>query len=146
VFVVLTARALNPKLRIIARLIEESNREKLKKAGADEVVSPNAIGGMRMASVMIRPSVVNFLDKMLRVSDQTLRVEEVQVNKRQDLIGKSLSQADLALQTGMLLMAIQSADGSYQFNPPLKTVLKQDDILIVMATRDQMETFYKGNS
>src|SRR5262249_31534372 len=66
VFIVLTARALNPKLRIVGRVIEEKNAEKLRKAGADEVVSTNAIGGLRIASVMLRPAVVTFLDEMLR--------------------------------------------------------------------------------
>src|SRR5262249_6097394 len=88
-FIVLTARALNPKLRIVGRVIEEKNAEKLRKAGADEVVSTNAIGGLRIASVMLRPAVVTFLDEMLRVPGNTLRVEEVHIRQDSPLVNKT---------------------------------------------------------
>jgi voltage-gated potassium channel len=138
VFIVLSARALNPKLRIISRLIEEENAEKLRKAGADEVVSPNAIGGLRMASVMIRPTVVNFLDEMLRTTGQTLRVDEVLVDDASRLVGKTLGEAELGRRTGLLVVALRPQDGGYEFNPGARRVLQHGDILIVIGTREQI--------
>ncbi|HBY94924.1 MAG: potassium channel protein [Ardenticatenaceae bacterium] len=138
-FIVLSARSLNPRLRIIARLLEEKNAEKLRKAGADEVVSPNAIGGLRMASLIIRPSVVSFLDEMLRVRGQTLRVEEVTLNDHSSLVGKTLVEADIGRRLGLLVVAIRSADREYQFNPRAQTVLKGGDVLFVIGTRNQVD-------
>jgi voltage-gated potassium channel len=137
-FVVLSARALNPRLRVIARVSEEANTGKLRKAGADEVISPNAIGGLRMASVMLRPAVVSFLDEMLRVSNQTLRVEEVHVENVPWLEGKTLGTANIRQRTGMLVVAIKEVGEAYKFNPGPDTVLDCGDILIVMGTPDQI--------
>ncbi len=140
VFVVLSARALNAGLRIIARVVEEENIPKLRKAGADEIVSPNAIGGLRMASLMLRPSVVNFLDQMLQVCDQTLRFEELPMSDAPALVGKTLCEADIGRQLGLLVVAITSL-GEYRFNPCADTVLQQDDTLIVIGTPEQLAQF-----
>ena len=138
VFIVLSARALNPRLRIIARVIEEGNAGKLHKAGADETVSPNMIGGMRMASVMLRPAVVTFLDEMLRVPDQTLRIEEVHVERVPWLVNKTLGESNIRQRTGMLVVAIKEVGRHYKFNPGPETRLEQGDVLIVMGTPDQI--------
>lgn len=140
VFIVLSARALNPGLRIVARVIEEENAEKLRKAGADETVSPNAIGGLRMASVMLRPTVVNFLDEMLRVTEQTLRMEEVNLDAASSLVGHTLREASIRARTGLLVVALKSPDGVYHFNPEPETLLKTDDVLIVIGTPEQLST------
>ncbi len=146
VFIVLSARSLNPKLRIVARATDEKNIEKLHKAGADEVVSPNTIGGLRMASVMLRPTVVTFLDQMLRVSSQTLRIEEVHVDKVPGLVGKTLAGADIRQRIGMLVVALKSQDGMQQFNPSGQTMLKSGDILIVMGTPDQIAALHQTSA
>lgn len=138
VFLVLSARAMNPKLRIVSRVIDESNTGKLKKAGADEIVSPNAIGGLRMASVMLRPTVVSFLDEMLRVPDQTLRVEEVHAKNLPRAVGRTLGDLHIGRNTGMLVMAIKPGTGGYRFNPGADTVLRAGDVLIVVGTPDQI--------
>lgn len=139
VFIVLSARSLNPTLRIVARLSEEKNVEKLRKAGADEIVSANAIGGLRMASVMLRPSVVTFLDEMLRVKDQTLRVEEVTISSNPLLLNRTLAAADIGRRMGVLVLAIKSPDGSYRFNPGAQLILRKGDILIVIGTPEQIK-------
>jgi voltage-gated potassium channel len=139
IFVTLCARSLNPDLRIIARLIEDTNAELLRKAGADEIVSPNAIGGLRMASIMLRPVVVSFLDEMLRVTGQALRMEEMHVNDETPwLLNRSLSEANIRRRIGLLVVAIKSREHGYQFNPGPDTVLKSGDILIVVGTEDQL--------
>ena len=138
IFVTLCARSLNPKLRIIARLVEDKNAELLRKAGADEIVSPNAIGGLRMASVMLRPEVVSFLDEMLRVTGQALRLEEMHVDDTPGLLDRSLGEANIRRQTGLLVVAVKSQQHGYQFNPGAETILRNGDILFVIGTEEQL--------
>ncbi|MDM8526665.1 NAD-binding protein [Anaerolineales bacterium HSG24] len=145
-FVVLTARSLNAdsNFRIIASLSDEDNREKLKKVGASEIVSPQAIGGLRMASVMIRPSVVSFLDGMLRaeqLTGQALRLEELTLDELDmpSLIGKnSLSIIDVGQHTQLLVVAIKARNGEYQYKPGGNTVLQDGDVLIVLGTPGEL--------
>jgi voltage-gated potassium channel len=139
IFVTLCARSLNPNLRIVARLIEEKNEELLRKAGADEIVSPNAIGGLRMASIMLRPAVISFLDEMLRVTGQTLRMEEMHVDDTPGLLNRSLGEANIRQRTGLLVVAIKSQAHGYQFNPGAGTILRSGDILIVIGTEAQLK-------
>ncbi len=139
-FVVLTARSLKPDLRIVARLTEEENAEKLRRVGADAIASPNAIGGMRLASLMIRPTVVAFLDEMLYVPGATLRMEEVPLDDGSSLPGQRLGEADIGGRTGLLVVAIRSGAGQLLFNPGNQARLKEGDILIVIGTPDQLAT------
>lgn len=143
VFVVISARSLNPGLRVVSRLIEEQNAEKLRKAGADEEVSPNAIGGLRMASLLIRPSVVTFLDAMLRSTVQTVRMEEARVAAGGGLAGRTLGEADIARRSGLLVVAVKPRDGDYHFNPGAPTPLREGDVLIVMGTPDQLAALHR---
>ncbi len=137
-FVVLSARSLNLKLKIIARNIEVENTEKLRKAGADEVISPNSIGGLKMASSMIRPSVVQFLDVMLKDKSNAIRFDEVKANEIASFIGLSVKEADISNKTGLLLLAVMHEDGAYDFNPDANMIFKQNDILLVMGSPDQI--------
>lgn len=138
-FVVLSARSLNPKLKIIARNIEVENAEKLRKAGADEVISPNSIGGLRMASTMIRPSVVQFLDEMLKDKSNTIRFDEVKANDIASFIGLSVKEANISNKTGLLILAVMHEDGAYDFNPDSDMIFAKNDILLVMGSRDQID-------
>ncbi len=138
-FVVLSARALNPRLRIVSQAIEEDSKPKLLKAGADSVVLPNVIGGLRMASEVLRPAVVTFLDFMIRGKEMTLRVEEAKISSGSSFIGKTLGEAEVPRKTGLIVVAIKdSGDGSYHYNPGASTKLKKDDILIVMGDVEQI--------
>jgi len=132
-FVVLTARGLNPGLRIVARYVDDHSAEKLRKAGANSVVSPNAIGGLRMASEALRPAVVTFLDIMLRSAKGTFRVEEAEVNEGSRLANKTLKEARIPDATGLLVVAIRRKDGEYQFNPPATANLVPGHIIVVMG-------------
>ena len=137
VFVVLTARALNPRLRIIARVVEVESQAKLIQAGADATVSVNAIGGLRMASELLRPTVVSFLDQMLRAGGDTVRVESVTIPARSSLIGTRLGQSRMYDRTGLVVIAI-SRGGSYELNPSPQTELSAGDGLIVCCSREQL--------
>jgi voltage-gated potassium channel len=142
-FLIISARQLNPKLRIVSRGIEPNIAEKLMRAGADSVVSPNHIGGMRMASEMIRPRVVEFLDVMLRDKERTLRVEEVAVHAGSQLAGLTLKQADIRSRADVLVVAAKSPQGVYTHNPTPDFVLEPGTVLILIGVVDEMEKLRK---
>ena len=112
-----TARHLNPNLRIVARCAEAPMVEKLLRHGANSAISPNMIGGMRLASELIRPSVVNFLDVMLRDQSETIRVEEIAVCEGSPWIRKRLKELDLRGRYDLLALAIRTRKGDVKFNP-----------------------------
>jgi voltage-gated potassium channel len=135
----LTARQLNPAVRIVAQCNEMKNVDKMRKAGADSVVSPGYISGMRMASEMIRPTVVTFLDNMLRGKDESLRVEEVPMP--QSLAGKALSTLNLKKFPRTLLLAVKKGE-SWVYNPSRSEyIIEPENRLIVMTTPDERRSF-----
>ena len=115
--IVFTAKQINPKARIVARCHDMRNAEKMRKAGADTVVSPDFTGGMRIASAMIRPHVVSFLDEMLR-SEHQLRVEEVDDSRQ---LRNPVLWANLSLQECQLHSAgrAHAAATGYSTRPPI---------------------------
>ena len=142
VYVCLSARALNPELTIIVRAYEEESHEKLYRAGADHVVSPNVTGALRMASVLLRPSVVSFLDVATRSPGMSLRMEQSTVGAGSDLAGKSLAEANIREATGLIVIAVgkrEHPDGGYIFNPGADTLLETGDDLIVLGRPEQIE-------
>ncbi len=130
----ITARQLNPRLRIVARAANDKIAERLRHAGADAVVSPALIGGMRMASELIRPSVVSFLDMMLRDTNRNLRVEEVFVPAASPFVGRTLGELNTHSRSNCLLLATRSMQGEYAYNPHDDVRLEAGTILIVMGT------------
>ena len=139
----LTAKQLNPKLRVVARVNDMRNSQKMKKAGADAVVSPCAIGGLRMASEMVRPTVVSFLDTMLRDTGMNLRVEELPVPE--SLVGRPISALNLKRCSHALLLAVKTGD-NWVYNPSESYVIAQKNTLVFMTTpegRDELAGFLK---
>lgn len=144
VFVTITARSLNPSLRIIAKGLDLKSHEKMRRAGADSVVSPAFIGGMRMVSDMVRPAVVTFLDKMLYDKARTLRVEEVSVAAGSPIAGRTIAQAAIGEKTGALLVAVmRAATGEYEFNPPAERAIQEGDILIFIGSPEMADGIKK---
>lgn len=129
-----TARQLAPAIRVIARAGQERSIARLRQAGADGVVSPALIGGMRMASELVRPSVVSFLDMMLRDTNKGLRIEEVAVPPHSPFVGRTLAELDLHARTNALVMAVHEPGGqAYTYNPPDTQRLDAGATLIVMG-------------
>ncbi|MCB9623829.1 MAG: potassium channel protein [Sandaracinus sp.] len=130
-FVTISARHLNRGARIVAKAVESSTVPKLRRAGADAVVSTNQIGGLRLVSEMVRPTAVEFLDKMLR-QDHKLRIEDASIREGSPVVGRTLAEANLR-KSGALVIAIRQPDGTYQYNPEGREKLVAGSALIVLA-------------
>ncbi|MBW2313546.1 MAG: potassium channel protein [Deltaproteobacteria bacterium] len=135
VLVVFTARALNPNLRIVARCLEAAYEPKLRRAGADAVVSPERIGGLRLVSETVRPTVVSFLDQMLREGGNAWRVEEVVVGAGSDVEGTTVA-AVRERGFDLLVMAVRSREGEWAFNPPDSLALTAGAGVIFLGSPD----------
>ncbi len=138
-FITLSAKNLNPRIRIVTRANREENVIKLKRAGATEVILPNVIGGLRMASLAIRPSVVSFLDIVTHHGEIDLRLEEVKVPKGSPFHGKLLKDIDIPKKTGVIVIGIRREDGSFILNPTSTTMVLEGDSLIIIGTKEQAE-------
>ena len=138
----LTAKQLNPAVKVVACCSQRNHVEKLKRAGADAVVSPAFIGGLRMASEMIRPEVVSFLDVMLRDREKNLRIEEVTVPA--SWYGKAVSSLKLKHNRAILLLAIKEVE-EWIYNPPEDYILPPESTLIFLSTpgeRQKLEELF----
>lgn len=139
VFTVLTARELNPNLFIVSRAIDDKADVKLLKAGADKTVSPNEIGGVRMASMILRPAVVTFVDVITRAGNMTVDLEEITIEKKSPLNRATLADARIPERTGLIVIAVKKQDGEIEFNPGPKYMLSASEDLIVMGHEEQVE-------
>ncbi len=133
-YIILSARQANPSLRIVARATEKDAPPKMLHAGANRVVSPNFIGGLRIASEMLRPQVVEFLDMMLRDQDQATRIEQVALSSTSPLVGKRLDETNIRKATDVLVIAVRDKDSKYTYNPGPETVLTENATLIVLGS------------
>lgn len=137
---VLTARNLNKEIYIIANSISKSGSEKLLKVGANKTLSAVEISGKRMASLMIKPNIISFLDVVTRIGDVELDLEEVIVKKASYLENKTLLEAQIPKKTGLIVLAIKKIEGGQlQFNPPVDYIFKIGDVLIVLGREDQID-------
>jgi voltage-gated potassium channel len=138
-YLTVTARMMRHDLPVIAKAKDEAVAEKLRRAGATGVVSPQAIGGLRMASVMIRPDVVDFLDQMLRSTHQTLRVAQINLGPDTCLDQRTIEDSDLRSRFDLLILAVRKPDDSFIFNPPADYLIDSGDVLIVLGEVDRVE-------
>ena len=134
VYIVLTARTLRPDLYIVARSSHPNSAEKLRRAGADRVVSPYTLSGRRMAALAMQPAVVDTFDLLVGGADTSMRVEELVVGA---VGGKGRTAAELR-RSGAVLLALRSGDGALRVGPGDEETLRPDDIVVAMGTRDQL--------
>jgi voltage-gated potassium channel len=133
------ARYINPDIKIVARCNENNLADKFYRAGANYVVNPSFIGGLRMASEMIRPHIVSFLDRMLRGNDPTVRVEEVTVTAKSPWVGHSLKELDIQGSTGLVPISIKHPeDPDFTYNPRQDEIIKPQSVIIVIGNPEQL--------
>lgn len=127
----------NAQIRIVARCTDLKFADKLKRAGADSTVSPNQIGGLRLASEVLRPHAVSFLDLMLKEHAYTFRIEELRV-ATSSWVGKQVHQLQLKQRYNLLLLAVKDQGSAFLANPPEDLALNQGTVLIVMGETDSI--------
>lgn len=140
IVIVLTSRNLNKDLYIISLAAENESSIKLKQVGADKSISVNEIGGKRMSTLMLRPTIISFLDVVTRFGDVEVDLEEATITEESELREKTLSQAELPKKTGLIILAVKKVDEEeIKFNPGPDFVMNVGDKLIVMGHQDQIK-------
>ena len=143
VFVTLTARALNPELFILSRAALESSIGKMQAAGADHVVSPYIMGGMRMAQSVLRPKLASFLDEVTGHGTTDLDFDEVTVPEGSNLVGMALRESKISQETGVYLLSIRHNSGEMRFNPGPDFEIQAGDHLYALGTPEEVESLRK---
>src|ERR1035441_1860988 len=137
-FVLLSAKGLNPKLYVAVRAAEEGAEEKMRRAGADAVFAPYSITGHRLAQSLLRPHVVQFLDFTTKDIAMDISIEQVRVSADSEVAAKTIREMQLRRNMGVIVMAIRRHDGSMLFNPPADTSVEAGDYLIVMGKQEDL--------
>jgi voltage-gated potassium channel len=141
-YIVLSARVLNPALRIVARAADEATVSKLLRAGADRAISPYAIGGHRLAHLILSPAVVDFFETALKRGQEALAIEDVSLPPASSAIGRTLEVLQVRQATGASVLAVLR-EGTPLPNPPPDLTLKAGDRLLALGTSDQLERLEK---
>lgn len=139
VYVTLSAREMNPKLFIVARASNIDTEAKMKRAGANRVMSPYFIAGNRMAAMALRPVAVDFLDTVMKSENVELELEEYMIDGSAKLVGKSLSELQIKQKTGATILAIKKETGKFNLQPVASTVISQGDVLVALGTMEQLK-------
>lgn len=142
IYITLTARELNPGIKIIARASEEEAEKSLRRAGADVVVSPYSYSGHRIAQALLRPHVLDFLDTVTGAfvsGDLRLFIEEVRVAPASTLVGQTLEQSGIRQKFGVMVLAVKKTDGKMGFNPPSDALIEAGDYLIAMGESENLK-------
>lgn len=139
VFIVLTARGLNPKLNIVARSAAEESIKKLVRAGANKVISPYFLGGHRIAQAIMRPTVLDFLENIVQNKTMDLVLEEIRIAPRSRLVGTTLATSGLRKDFNIIILAIKSITGAMSFNPSFDTEIKAGDTLVILGHSEHLE-------
>jgi voltage-gated potassium channel len=138
-FVVLSARGLNPHLSIVARAGEEGSEKKLLRAGADKVVSPYHIGGLRIAHTILKPAVVDFIEFATKSGNIDLQMEEVSIQESSQLSGLTLDECGFGRELGVIIVAIKKSDGDLKFNPTFRSAIHAGDTLIALGETSKLK-------
>ncbi len=143
-YITLSARSLNPELNIITRSSGDvRTKSKFKRAGANKVISPYDIGATRMANLILKPAVVDFIDFAVAGNDFGLTMEEIRVTARSPMLNKPLMESGLRKTYNLIVVSITRADGQSIFNPTPDIVIMEADVLIVLGESDQVNALEK---
>ena len=139
-YVVLSARQFNPKMTIISRASKETSERKLRVAGADNIIMPDRIGGDHMASLVVLPDIIEFVDKLTSDGNCQTNLKEIEVDKLPDrYLNKTILDLDLRRKTGCSVIGFKNPDNEYQINPEADTKLVSGSKLIVLGRKEQMK-------
>jgi len=139
-YITLTARDLNKDVRIISRANDEAAVGRLLKAGANKVVSPALTGSTRMAQMLLRPAVADFIELATMTERLELEIEQVEIGKNSPFIGHALKETGIRTEHGVIVIAIRRGDGEMIFNPFADTVIEESDALVALGSHSSLET------
>jgi voltage-gated potassium channel len=143
VFLLLTARQLNPELYVVARASQNVTKKTLTAAGANMVVSPYDVGARRMAHAILRPSVIDFLELAFADESTDINIEEIPVSASSKLIDRTLKDSGIRQDFNLIILAAKKADGSMLFNPTAESKIALDDTLIAVGERKNLAKLEK---
>lgn len=138
VFAILLARQMNPRVTVIARAVEEGSEERLRLAGADQVINPYRLGGMRLAYTALKPTVMDFIEASLPGTSVDLELAEIVVSPHSDLAGKTLAGAEVRQRFGLIVVALKRGD-SATFNPGPDERIEAGDTLVALGPLQALE-------
>jgi voltage-gated potassium channel len=139
-FVLLSAKGLNPKIFVAVRAAEEGAEEKMRRAGADSVFAPYAITGHRLAQTLLRPHVVQFLDFATNDIGMEVGIEQMRVSETSEVVSKTIREMQIGKLMSVIVLAIRKYNGEMQFNPPADASVGGGDYLIVMGKPENLRT------
>jgi voltage-gated potassium channel len=140
VFTTLSAKTLNPNIFVVARAIEDHTEPKLMKAGANRVVKPYELGGVRMAEILLRPGVMDFIDVVAGNNKIDLQIEEITVNKGSSMDKKTLAELPIRSDLNVIIVSIQNEDKElFIYNPKGNTIVDEGNKLIAIGERANLE-------
>jgi len=140
-YVILTARELNPGIFILSRSEGEESEQRLLRAGANRVESPYMMGGMRMAMAILRPAMLDFVEITTMRQSLELRMDEISMCEGSSYIGKSLEDSNIRQKFGLIVVAVKKESGKMIFNPVAKYVIENNDKLIALGEADNINQF-----
>ncbi len=143
VFITLTAKGIRPDIFIMSRTSDPKNEDKLKRAGATRVVCPYLIGGRRMAEILKRPTVVDFIDIAMMGDKLGLMIEEALVGEKSNLIGKNLIESGLRKEYGVIIVAIKRIGRDMIFNPMPAETIMGGDVIVVLGKKDDLKRMHE---
>jgi voltage-gated potassium channel len=137
-YVILTAKELNPDIWVLARSEEEQSERRLLRAGADRVISPYTLGGNRMAMAILRPAMLDFIEITTRRQSLELRMDELPICEGSPIIGKSLEESEIRQRYGLIIVAVKKDSGKMIFNPMASYLIESGDKLIALGEEDNV--------
>ncbi|MGA1845821.1 potassium channel family protein [Deferribacter abyssi] len=141
VYITLTAKGFNQDLKVYARAVDDEASAKLFWAGADNVISPFVIGGLRIANAIVKPNVSEFLDLALGKNDYNIEVEEITISKGSKLVNKSILESNLR-KHGIIVIAIKKRGSQFLYNPGPEEILEEDDVLICLGRKEDFKSLF----
>ena len=140
-YVILTAKELNQGIFILSRSEEEESEHRLLRAGADRVMSPYTMGGMRMAMAILRPAMLDFIEITTKRQSLELRMEELPISVGSPIVGMSLEDSEIRKNYGLIIVAVKKDSGKMIFNPLANYIIESGDRLIALGEDDNVSRF-----
>lgn len=144
VYVVLTARAMNENMHIVARAVEEEAEPKLIRAGANRVVAPTIIGSQSMARALLKPAIADFMDSIV-AETLDLVFEEIAIESHSPYLNKKLMNTNISRELNLIIVAIRRKDGELYFHPVGESIIEEGDLLIVVGKAESMQKLVLAN-